>query len=63
MVILVFFPWLMWGFAIHTKRLLHRDKSAWWRLVLYVVPAVLGHFAKTAWLAEGTGVVLHYVLA
>jgi uncharacterized membrane protein YhaH (DUF805 family) len=63
MVILVFIPRLMWGFAIHTERLHDRDKSAWWRLAFYVVPAVLGHFAKAAWFAEGTGVSLHYVLA
>ena len=63
MVILVFIPWLMWGFAIHTERLHDRDKSAWWRLVFYVVPAALGHFAKAAWFAEGTGTLLHYVLA
>ncbi len=63
MVILVFIPWLMRGFAIYTERFHDRDKSVWWRLVFYVVPAVLGHFAKAAWFAEGTGVVLHYVLA
>ena len=63
MVILVFIPWLMWAFAIHTERLHDRDKSAWWHLVFYVVPAVLGHFAKAAWFTEGTGMLLHYVLA
>jgi hypothetical protein len=31
--------------------------------VYYVVPAVLGHFAKAAWFAERTGMLLHYVLA
>ena len=63
MVVLAFIPWLFWGFFITTERLHDRDKSVWWRLVFYVVPAVLGHFAKAAWFAEGTGVVLHYVLA
>jgi uncharacterized membrane protein YhaH (DUF805 family) len=63
MVILVIIPWLMWGFAIHTEQLHDRDKSAWWRLVFYVVPALLGHFAKAAWFAKGTGLLLHYVLA
>jgi uncharacterized membrane protein YhaH (DUF805 family) len=52
MVILVFIPWLMWGFAIHAERLHDRDKSAWWHLVFYVVPAVLGHFAKAACLRK-----------
>ncbi len=63
MVILVFIPWLMWGFAIHTEWLHDRDKSASWHLVFYVVPTVLGHLAKAAWFAEGTCMVLHYVLA
>lgn len=48
MVILVFIPWLMWGFAIHTERLHDRDKSAWWRLVFYVVPVVLGQFCESS---------------
>jgi uncharacterized membrane protein YhaH (DUF805 family) len=63
MVVLVFIPWLMWGLAIHTERLHDRDKSAWWLLVFYVVPGVLGHVAKAAWFAGGAGMVLHYVLA
>jgi hypothetical protein len=63
MVALVFIPWLIWGFAIHTERLHDRYTSAWWLLVFYVVPGVLGHFAKAAWFAEGVGMVLHYVLA
>jgi hypothetical protein len=44
-------PWLMWGFAIHIERLHDRNKRAWWLLVFYVVPAVLGQLAKTAWFA------------
>jgi uncharacterized membrane protein YhaH (DUF805 family) len=40
--IIVLIPWLMWGFAIHTGRLHDRGKSAWWRVVFYVVPAGLG---------------------
>jgi len=62
MVVIVFIPWLMWGFAIHTERLHDRNKSAWWLLVLSVVPGVLGHFAKAAWFA-GAGMALHCVLA
>src|SRR3982074_298405 len=53
MVVIVFIPWLMWGFAIHNERLHDRNKSAWWLLVFYVVPAVLGRCAKPAWLAGG----------
>src|ERR1039457_3094178 len=63
MVVLVFNPWLIWGFAIRTERLHDRYTCAWWLLVFYVVPGVLGHFAKAAWFAEGVGMVLHYVLA
>jgi uncharacterized membrane protein YhaH (DUF805 family) len=41
MIVLVFLPWLMWGFAIHTERR-HHPKNAWWLLISYVVPAVFG---------------------
>lgn len=47
MILLVFLPWLMWGFASHTERLHDRNKSAWWLLIFYVVPAVFGPLAKT----------------
>jgi uncharacterized membrane protein YhaH (DUF805 family) len=63
MVVIVFIPWLMWGFAIQTERLHDRNKSAWWLLAFYVMPGVLGHFAKAAWFAGGAGMALHYVLA
>jgi uncharacterized membrane protein YhaH (DUF805 family) len=63
MIVLVFLPWLMWGFAIHTERLHDRDKSAWWLLVFYVAPAVFGQLAKTEWFAGDAGTMLHYALA
>src|ERR1700732_2815188 len=63
MVILVLIPWLLWGFSITTERLHDRDRSAWWLLVFYLVPGVLGQTAKAAWLAGSTGTVLHYILA
>jgi len=63
MVVIVFIPWLIWGFAIHTERLHDRDKSAWWLLVFYVVPGALSHFANAAWLAETVGTVLCFILA
>jgi len=63
MVVLVFIPWLMWGFAIHTERLHDRNKSAWWLVVFFLLPAVLGQLAKTAWLAGAAGAVLHDALA
>jgi uncharacterized membrane protein YhaH (DUF805 family) len=63
MIVLVFLPWLMWGFAIHTERLHDRNKSAWWLLIFYVVPAVFGPLAKTEWFAGTAGTILHYALA
>src|SRR5712671_4588948 len=62
-VVLVLIPWLLWGFSITTERLHDRDKSAWWLVVFYLVPAVLGQLAKTAWFAGAAGTVLHYILA
>jgi uncharacterized membrane protein YhaH (DUF805 family) len=62
MVLLVFIPWLMWGFAITTERLHDRDKSPWWLVLFYGVPAVLGQLAKAAWFPESAGTALHYVL-
>jgi uncharacterized membrane protein YhaH (DUF805 family) len=62
MVVLVFIPWLLWGFSVTTERLHDRDKSAWWLVVFYLAPGVLGQFAKAAWFAEGAGAVLHYML-
>lgn len=51
------------GVSITTERLHDRDKSAWWLVVFYLVPGVLGQLAKTAWFAGATGAVLHYILA
>jgi uncharacterized membrane protein YhaH (DUF805 family) len=55
MLAVVFIPWLMWAFAIHTERLHDRDKSAWWLLLFYGLPAVLDHLAKAAWFAAAMG--------
>jgi uncharacterized membrane protein YhaH (DUF805 family) len=63
MVLLVFIPWLMWDFAITTERLHDRDKSAWWLLLFYGVPAVLGQLAKVAWFPGPAGTALPYILA
>jgi uncharacterized membrane protein YhaH (DUF805 family) len=63
MVVLILVPWLLWGFSITTERLHDRDKSAWWLVVFYLAPGVLGQLAKTAWFAESAGTVLHYILA
>jgi uncharacterized membrane protein YhaH (DUF805 family) len=61
-VVLVLIPWLLWGFSITTERLHDRDKSAWWLVVFYLVPGVLGQLAKTAWFGGAAGTVLHYIL-
>jgi uncharacterized membrane protein YhaH (DUF805 family) len=63
MLVIVFIPWLLWGFAFHTERLHDRGKSAWWLLVFYAVPGILGHLAKGAWYAGVAGMGLHYILA
>jgi uncharacterized membrane protein YhaH (DUF805 family) len=62
-VVLVFLPWLMWGFAIRTKRLHDRNKSAWWLVTFYLVPGVVGHFAKTPWFAGAIGTATQPILA
>jgi uncharacterized membrane protein YhaH (DUF805 family) len=62
-LVIVFIPWLMWGFVIHTERLHDRDKSAWWLLLFYGLPALLGPIAKIASFAGVSGAALHYVLA
>jgi uncharacterized membrane protein YhaH (DUF805 family) len=63
MLVIVVMPWLLWSIAFHTERLHDRGKSAWWLLVFYAVPGVLGHLAKGAWPAAAAGTGLHYVLA
>ena len=62
MVVLVLVPWLLWGLSFTTKRLYDRDKSAWWLVVFYLVPGVLGQLAKAAWFGGVAGTVLHYFL-
>ena len=63
MLAIVFIPWLLWGIAFHTERLHDRGKSAWWLLVFYAIPGILGHLAKGAWYAEAAAMGLHYILA
>ena len=63
MLAIVFIPWLLWGIAFHTERLHDRGKSAWWLLVFYAAPGVLGQLAKGAWFAGAAGTGLHCVLA
>jgi uncharacterized membrane protein YhaH (DUF805 family) len=63
MLVIVFIPWLMCGFVIHTERLHDRDKSAWWLLLFHGLPALLGPIAKIASFAGVLGAALHYILA
>jgi len=62
-VVLVLIPWLLWGVSITTERLHDRNRSAWWLVVFYLVPGMLGQVAKAAWSAGTTGAALHYILA
>jgi uncharacterized membrane protein YhaH (DUF805 family) len=63
MIVLVLIPWLLWGVSFTTRRLHDRDKSAWWLVVFYLVPGVLGHLAEAAWFAGISGAALKSVLA
>jgi uncharacterized membrane protein YhaH (DUF805 family) len=63
MVVVVFIPWLLWGISFTTKRLHDRDKSAWWLLVFYLVPGMLGHLAEAVWFQGTAGEALNEVLA
>jgi uncharacterized membrane protein YhaH (DUF805 family) len=53
----------MWGFAIHTERLHDRGKSAWWLVMFFLLPSVLGQIVKLARFTGATGAGPHYVLA
>lgn len=55
--IIVYIPAVISCIAVGIKRLHDRDKSGWWLLVFYVLPALLG------WLAEITGSYLVFELA
>jgi uncharacterized membrane protein YhaH (DUF805 family) len=63
MVVVVLIPWLLWGFSFTTRRLHDRGKSAWWLVVFYLVPGVLGQFAEAAWFGGVAGIVMQYLLA
>jgi uncharacterized membrane protein YhaH (DUF805 family) len=63
MLVVALIPWLIWGFVIHTERLHDRDKSAWWLLVFYGLPALLGPVARIASSPGVPGATLHYILA
>jgi hypothetical protein len=40
-----------------------RNKSAWWLVTFYLIPGMLGHFAKIAWSAGAIGTALQPILA
>ena len=62
-LVVFFIPWLTWGFAIQTERLHDRDKSAWWLLLFYGLPALLGHLANAAWFTGLAGHLLQPALS
>src|SRR5260370_32878190 len=39
MVVFVLIPWMLWGFSITTERLHDSDKTTWWLLLFYWLPA------------------------
>jgi uncharacterized membrane protein YhaH (DUF805 family) len=63
MAILVFIPWLLWGFAIHTERLHDRDKSAWWLVIFCLLPGALCQLTEVAWFTGPAAPTLQYALA
>ena len=63
MLVVVLIPWLIWGFVIHTERLHDRDKSAWWLLAFYGLPALLGPVARMVSFPGSLGATLHAILA
>jgi uncharacterized membrane protein YhaH (DUF805 family) len=61
LVLLVLYIPLLWtGLAIGAKRLHDRGKSAWWLLVFYVLPSVLGGIADHL---GGAGFIFHIAAA
>ena len=58
-VLVVYIPMVISGFMVGIKRLHDRDKSGWWLLVFYVLPAVLSRIAEAA----GTGLQFIFSLA
>jgi uncharacterized membrane protein YhaH (DUF805 family) len=55
---ILYIPLIWIGLAIAVKRLHDRNKSAWWLVVFYVVPAILGGIAYLVGMAAA---VLHIV--
>jgi uncharacterized membrane protein YhaH (DUF805 family) len=62
-LVVVLIPWLIWGFVIHIERLHDLDKSAWWLLVFYGLPALLGPVAAMVSFPGALGAMLYYILA
>jgi uncharacterized membrane protein YhaH (DUF805 family) len=51
LLLLLLIPWMWIGMALGAKRLHDRNKSAWWLVILYVLPGILegiGEFAGDA---------------
>ena len=54
---ILYLPLVWVGLALGAKRLHDRDKSAWWLLLFYFVPGILGTTADR--IGGGTGIILH----
>jgi uncharacterized membrane protein YhaH (DUF805 family) len=57
LAIVVYIPMLISGIAVGIKRLHDRNKSGWWLLLFYLVPAVLG------WAGAAFGGMMNVVLS
>jgi uncharacterized membrane protein YhaH (DUF805 family) len=49
-LLVVYIPVVISGIFVGIKRLHDRDKSGWWLLVFYLLPAVLGGLADTSFI-------------
>ncbi len=56
-LVILYIPMIISGIAVGIKRLHDRDKSGWWLLVFYLLPAVLN------WLGTWIGMRLMFSLA
>jgi uncharacterized membrane protein YhaH (DUF805 family) len=63
MVIIVLIPLLIWGVSFTTERLHDRNKSAWWLVMFYVVPAMLAQIGDLLPFTGTTATALEKILA
>ena len=58
-LVILYIPLVWIGLAIGAKRLHDRDKSAWWLVVFYAIPAILSAAADQT--EDSTLVILHLI--